>query len=115
MIQLLTNFAADNCSHFLGFPTWYEYIHKANDCSTIQIHGLSDIWLVVAAIIEILLRVAGLFAVLFVMYGGFQYITSQAEPEKVNRAKNTIINALIGLVIAILASVIVNFIAGSIK
>jgi ABC-type Fe3+ transport system permease subunit len=115
MTQLFTNFAAIKCSHFLGFPTWYEYIHASDSCSNIQITGINDIWLIVAAAIEILLRVAGIFAVAFVIYGGFQYITSQAEPEKVTRAKHTIINALIGLLIAILASVIVNFIAGSIK
>jgi ABC-type Fe3+ transport system permease subunit len=115
MIHFLTNFAAIKCSHFLGFPTWYEYIHDPNSCSVIQINGINDVWLIVAAVIEILLRVAGLFAVAFVMYAGFQYLTSQAEPEKVTRAKNTIINALIGLAIAILASVIVNFIAGSVQ
>jgi FtsH-binding integral membrane protein len=65
-------------------------------------------------VIEILLRVAGIFAVVFIMYGGFQYLTSQAEPDKVNKAKHTIINALVGLIIAILASVIINFIARSI-
>jgi hypothetical protein len=93
MIQALTYFAAEKCSHFLGFPTWYEYIRvPGGSCSEIQITNINDVWLIVAAVVEILLRVAGIFAVAFVMYGGFQYITSQAEPEKVNRAKNTIIN-----------------------
>lgn len=115
MMQLLSNFAADNCSHFLGFPTWYEYVHAAGSCSTIQIDNINDVWLIVAAIIEILLRLAGMFAVAFIIYGGFQYLTSQAEPDAVNNARKTIINALVGLAIAILASVTVNFIAGSIK
>jgi ABC-type Fe3+ transport system permease subunit len=114
MIQLFTTFAADKCSHFLTFPTWYEYIHDPGNCKAIQITGINDVWLIVAAVIEILLRVAGIFAVVFIMYGGFQYLTSQAEPDKVNKAKHTIINALVGLIIAILASVIINFIARSI-
>jgi len=115
MMQLFTRFAADNCSSFLGFPTWYTYIHPAGDCSTITINSLSDVWLIVAAIIEILLRIAGLFAVAFVIYGGFQYLTSQAEPDATTKARRTIINALIGLAIAILSATIVNFIAGSIN
>jgi hypothetical protein len=114
MRGLITNFAVD-CSSFLGFPTWYKYIHDPNNCSVIQINGINDVWLIVAAIIEILLRIAGLFAVAFVMYGGFQYLTSQAEPDKTSKAKSTIINALIGLAIAVLASVIINFVAGSIE
>lgn len=115
MIQLLTQFAAVKCSHFLGFPTWYEYIRDANSCTKITIDNINDVWLIIAAIIEILLRVAGIAAVLFVMYGGFQYLTSEAEPETVNKARKTIINALIGLAISVFAAVLVNFIAGSIS
>ena len=80
-----------------------------------KIDNISDVWLIVAAIIEILIRIAGIFAVAFVMYGGFRYITSQAEPDAVNKARQTIISALIGLAIAVLASVIINFIAGNIS
>jgi ABC-type Fe3+ transport system permease subunit len=112
---LLTRFAAADCSNFLSFPVWYKYVHAAGDCSEIKIDNITDVWLIVAAVIEILLRVAGMFAVAFVLYGGFKYITSQAEPDAVNKARQTIINSLIGLAIAILASVTINFIAGSIS
>lgn len=112
-MTLFTTFAAANCSHFLGFPTWYQYIQGPN-CS-IQINSLSDVWLIVAAIIEILLRVAGIMAVAFVVYGGFQYVTSQAEPDKLTQARRTIVNALIGLILAIMSATIVNFIANSVK
>jgi len=118
--ELIHTFAA-GCSHgsFFGFPTWYHYLTTSVDAQTgacnIQITGVNNVWLIVAAIIEILLRVAGLFAVIFVIYGGFQYVTSQAEPDKLQKARATIINALVGLIIAILAATIVNFIATSIK
>jgi hypothetical protein len=114
MIAPLTTFA-DSCSHFLFFPTWYEYIHEAGKCSAIHIDSVNDIWLVVAAIIEILLRIAGIAAVAFIIYGGFQYATSQSEPDKLTQARKTIVNALIGLILAILSATIVNFIAGSIQ
>lgn len=112
MISYLTNFAVTGCSHFLGFPTWYEYL--SGTCANPKITNINDVWLIVAAIIEILLRVAGMAAVVFIMFGGFQYITSEAEPDTVNKARKTIINALVGLAIAIFAATIVNFTAGSI-
>ena len=117
---LFSHFAA-SCSGggFLGFPTWYHYLQgttdSANGLCSPQIIGLSDIWLIVAAVIEILLRVAALVAVVFVMIGGFNFVTSQGEPDRTSKARGAIINALIGLVISVLAAVIIGFIAGSIN
>ena len=104
--------------NFLFFPTWYHYLNSipdANGLCTPQITSLSDIWLIVAAVIEILLRLAALVAVGFIIFGGFEYITSQAEPANVEKARKTIINALVGLTIAILAAAVVTFIAGSVS
>ena len=99
----------------LGFPTWYEYLKTAPpDCSP-QITGISDIWLIVAAIIDILLRLAALAAVVFVIIGAVQYITSQGEPDKTKKAQTTIISALAGLVIAVLAATVITFLAGQFK
>ena len=113
---LFSNFAAATCSEgsFLGFNTWYHYLKLTSDCSP-QISSLNDMWLIVAAVIEILLQVAALVAVVFVMIGGFNFVTSQGEPDRTSKARGAIINALIGLVIAVLAAVITGFIAGSIK
>ncbi len=116
MISLLTNFSAA-CSGggFFGFPTWYKYLEGVTDkygqC-TPQIQGIADVWLIVAAIIDMLLRIAALAAIGFVVFGGIQYITSQGEPDKTARARSTIINSLIGLVIAVTATAIVTFVAG---
>jgi TRAP-type C4-dicarboxylate transport system permease small subunit len=70
---------------------------------------------VVAAIIEILLRVAAIAAVIFIIYGGFSYTASQGDPEATSRAKGTLVNALIGLAIAVSAAAIVSFIAGNVS
>ena len=53
-------------------------------------------------------------AVAFVIYGGFKYVTSQGEPEAYKSAQQTIINALIGIALAVLAVTIVNVIGGAI-
>ena len=123
MLHLLSIFANTSCnfnndSSFLGFPTWYHYLPGVVDATTgkcaPQLGSLSDIWLILAAVIEILLRVAALAAVVMVIYGGVKYITSQGEPEATANARGTIINALIGLLLAVMAAAFVSFIAGSI-
>jgi ABC-type Fe3+ transport system permease subunit len=109
-LPLLSHFAACQGGSFLGFPHWYEYLPCNGGAPGIR--SINDIWLIVAAIIEIMLRIAGIVAVVLVIYGGIQYITSQGEPDKTTKARSTIINALTGLAIAILAASIVAFVAG---
>lgn len=106
--------AATTCKHSLfGIPTWYEYLPPKPDCSIdTDVSGGNTAILIAMAIIDILLFLAGFLAGFFIIYGGFKYMTSLAEPAKVSAAKTTILNAVVGLVIAILGSSIVSFIAG---
>lgn len=101
---------------FLGiFPTWYRYLDFTDNCRIdIDFFGNpTDIYKIVLAIIDILLRLGGLIAIVYIIYGGFKFITSQGEPEGIKSAKTTIMNALIGVVIVTLASGFVAYIAGS--
>ena len=61
-------------------------------------------------IINILSIVVGIVAVIMIIIGGFRYITSGGKQETVTAAKNTILYAVIGLVIVALAQLIVHFI-----
>ncbi|HEX4774054.1 MAG TPA: pilin [Candidatus Saccharimonadales bacterium] len=54
--------------------------------------------------------IIGIIAVIMLIYGGFRYITSGGSSEKVGNAKNTLIYAIIGLVIVALAQIIVHFV-----
>lgn len=54
--------------------------------------------------------IAGSLAMLFTVIGGVRYIMSQGDPQKVSQAKNTILYAVIGLVVTISAFAIVKFI-----
>jgi hypothetical protein len=99
-------------SNFLAFPNWDSYLQCSSNGSP-QLTSLSDIWLILAAVIEILLRIATLAAVGVIIYAGIKYSTSQGNPEETGKALNTIISAAVGLVICIFAAVIVTFIAGS--
>lgn len=49
-------------------------------------------------------------AVVFALYGGFQILTAGWDEDKVKSGKTTLVNAVIGLVVIFLASIIVNWI-----
>ncbi|MBR3180783.1 hypothetical protein IKF63_01760 [Candidatus Saccharibacteria bacterium] len=57
-----------------------------------------------------ILYIVGALAVIMLIVGGLKYALSAGDAKKVTDAKNTILYALIGLVIAILAYAIVNFV-----
>jgi hypothetical protein len=65
---------------------------------------------IIATVINIFSVVVGVTAVIMIIVGGFQYITSGGDSGKVTTAKNTILFAIVGLVIVALAQVIVNFV-----
>ena len=61
-------------------------------------------------IISAVFAIIGALALLTIVISGFNYIFSQGDPEKVARAKNTIVYAAIGLVVSASAAVIVRFV-----
>jgi len=61
-------------------------------------------------VINLLSVAVGIAAVIMLIVGGFRYVTSAGSQETVKAAKNTILYALIGLVIVALAQLIVNFV-----
>lgn len=127
MYPLLTTafhtFATCTKPRIFGLETWYAYFPQSwfggnggGPCSintnfqVLPQNGESGLLLIALAVIDDLIRIAALVAVSFVIYGGFQYMTSNGSPDATKRAQNSIINALVGLVIAILAASIVSFI-----
>jgi len=69
----------------------------------------------VRTIVDILLYILGAVAVIMVIIGGFMYVTSGGDTTAVTKAKNTILYAVVGLVVAILAYAIVHFVVGAVK
>ncbi len=65
----------------------------------------------IRTVINWLLGITFGIAVLFLIIGGFQFLTAGASPDNATKGKQTIINALIGIVIIILSYVIVNVVA----
>lgn len=118
MTPATANAAACN-DRFLTMPTWYTGLTDGS-CRMRPIpktdEGLRNYVLKIALnIIEILLQVAAYAAVGFIIWGGFKYMIAVGEASKVASAKNTVRNAVAGLLIAIAAVVIVNLISRNIR
>jgi len=84
------------------------------DCTTAPPNGTS-INTAIGAVINILSFLVGTVAVIMIIYGGFRYISSGGDSGKITSAKNTIIYAIIGLVVTAFAQVIVRFVLQKIK
>lgn len=68
---------------------------------------------VFSTISSVLLFVVGAIAVIMIVIGGLRYVISGGDASQVQAAKNTILYALVGIIIAILAYAAVNFVIAS--
>ncbi len=66
----------------------------------------------IKTVIEALAGLAGLVATAFFVVGGFSYITSSGNPQRLEKAKRTILYSAVGLAITIAAFVLSNIISG---
>lgn len=66
-------------------------------------------------VVNVILFVLGAIAVIMIIIGGIRYVVSAGDSSAITGAKNTILYAVIGLVVAILAFAIVNFVVNSLK
>lgn len=102
-------------------------VHAAIDCEGIQgcldqgscetdpaNCGTTDVSTRVGDIIRLVINifslVVGVIAVIMIIVGGLKYITSGGDSANVTSAKNTILYAIIGLVVVALAQIIVRFV-----
>ncbi len=137
---LLTTFAttavtaACQPQPFFGLVPWYNYLDKEintgggssrcdvtcfnvlpratpNDCTVSK----SDIPAVLLAIVDNMLRIAGLVAVAFVLVGAFQFVASRGNSERTAGAQSTVINALVGLTVALLAIGFISYVGGKLQ
>lgn len=69
---------------------------------------------VIQLVLNIIFSTAGGIAFLYVIYGTFVLITSQAQPERINYGKRVIVGSIIGLIFCASSVLIVNLIAGGI-
>lgn len=82
----------------------------ANGACATGDQATSSINSILTTVINIFSLVVGVVAVIMIIVGGLKYITSGGESSNVTSAKNTILYAIVGLVIVALAQVIVHFV-----
>lgn len=69
----------------------------------------------IGEVVNVFLYFVGAVAVIVVIWGGFQYITSSGDSQKATTAKNTIMYAVIGIVVVVMSYAIVNWVFGLFK
>ncbi|HSE29100.1 MAG TPA: pilin [Candidatus Saccharimonadales bacterium] len=115
----LTNFAACEGTplEFLGLESWDHCLTRVETCNnqgdceqTVVINSIRDIWKIIIPLFNDVLKLAGYIAIGFVIWGGIQYTKSQGEPSNLSAAKDTIKNAIIGLIIVLSSIAITQFI-----
>lgn len=102
-----------NCgvNGFLGLRPWYYGLCNENNevkDPANENELKSFVWTIILNILVDLLLIVGYASMIFIIYGGYQFITSQGDPAKTASGKKTLTSAVIGAVIALSASVIVN-------
>ncbi|MBR0432016.1 hypothetical protein IJK16_03410 [Candidatus Saccharibacteria bacterium] len=106
--KILTAELAAVATGFAGTPVFAadnsKYMNDANDGQKTDLMGS------VKGIINVAIGLVGLVAVVMIIFGGFQYTSSAGDASKVQKAKNTIMYGVIGLIVALLAFAIVNFV-----
>lgn len=84
------------------------------ECTDASEFAKTDLMTTVNTIINVIIGLVGFIAVVVLIIGGINFITSQGDTGKVTKARNTILYGVVGLVVALLAFAIVNFVLGSI-
>jgi hypothetical protein len=87
---------------------------QTNNCTVNTTEANSKINSILKLVINLFSLVVGVVAVIMIIIGGLRYITSGGESSNVSTAKNTIIYAIVGLVIVALAQFIVHFVLGKV-
>lgn len=65
-------------------------------------------------VLNVVLGLVAFIAVVMIIMGGISFITSQGDTSKVSKARNTVLYGVVGLVVALLAFAIVNFVLSNI-
>ena len=115
------SYAAEKCMgpeilQNMGIRPWYAGLTEGDNCeikhSEFEGENIKNaVWKIVLNIASDILAVVGYLAIIFVIWGGYQYMMARGDPGMVAKGKKTITNALIGLAICMLASTITGAIS----
>ncbi len=84
--------------------------NNTSDCTSGTGVNDTSVTTIANKVVNIFSLVVGAIAVIMIIVGGFRYITSGGSSDKIGSAKNTLIYAIVGLIIVALAQIIVHFV-----
>ncbi len=120
--MLVTGLFVFTASNSLVFAATTPVDNKAAICEGIglagscaQPAGSTSVDSTIRLAISLLSFAVGIAAVIMIIVGGFKYIISSGDSNNINSAKNTILYAIIGLVVAVMAQVIVRYVLNQTK
>ncbi len=87
---------------------------QTTGCNANNATASTSIQNTIKTVINIITIIVGIVAVIMIIIAGFKYITSNGDSGAVSSAKNTIIYAIVGLVVVALAQAIVRFVVNKI-
>ncbi len=79
-------------------------------CAAATAEGETRINTLIIKLVNVFSIIVGIVAVVMIIYGGFRYITSGGDSGNVTSAKNTVLFAIVGLIIVAMAQFIVKFV-----
>ncbi len=85
-----------------------------SDSSVCQAAGTDDAGNLMANIVQILLFLLGAVAVIVIIIAGFNYVTANGDANRIQKSKNILLYAVVGLVVAIFAYAIVDFVVSEV-
>ena len=99
--------AADECDTSTGLSGGMDC--AKNDDMPEDLTGDNGI---VTTVINTMLFIVGILSVIMIIYAGIRYVTAHGDKGQVEGAKNTLIYAIVGLIVSIVAYALVNWVVG---
>jgi len=75
----------------------------------------NDLNSIIQTVINVMLFIIGILCVIMIIFGGIRYTTSTGDKGRIDNAKNTIVYAVVGLIVAIVAFALVQWVFNALK
>ncbi len=77
--------------------------------------GETKVKSVMKSVVNVLLMTVGVISIIMIVIGGIMFALSSGDASKVTKARNMVIYAVVGLVVALFASAIINFVFNKVQ
>ena len=93
---------------FAAFPTLTDLLNSKTEFQNPSEQSFATITSFISSVTAIILYIAGIIAVIMIVYGGILYMTALGQEAKLETAKKTLIWSIVGFVLIILAQAIID-------